>query len=349
MEPLFRSQTMITRTVSQLAELCGATLEGDGDRVMTGPAALREATAEQVSFLVNPAYALEVEQTAAGAVIVPLDFRSRRADLSLLRSDNPNRAFSRVVEVFRPELGRPESGVHPSAQVAESAQLGAGVSIGALSIVGPGAVLEDGVVLHPRVTVGAACRVGAGSELHPGAVLYAGIQVGARCLIHAGAVIGADGFGFDPTPQGWEKVPQCGTVVVEDDVEIGANTTIDRGRFGATRIGRGAKIDNLVMIGHNVEVGPGALLVGQVGISGSTKVGKGAILGGQVGVVGHISIGDGARVGGQGGVARSIEGGKDYFGSPVMEKREAFRLGLLQRRLPEIIKRLDELEKRQGS
>jgi UDP-3-O-[3-hydroxymyristoyl] glucosamine N-acyltransferase len=338
---------MITRTVSQLAELCGATLEGDGERVVTGPATLREATPEQVSFLVNPAYAPEVEETAAGAVIVPLDFHSRRADLPLLRSENPNRAFSRVVEVFQPELGRPEPGVHASAQVSENAQLGAGVSIGALCVVGSRAVLEDGVVLHARVTVGAACRVGSGSVLYPGAVLYPGIQVGERCLIHAGAVIGADGFGFDPTPQGWEKVPQCGTVVVEDDVEIGANTTVDRGRFGATRIGRGTKIDNLVMIGHNVEIGPGALLVGQVGISGSTKVGRGAILGGQVGVVGHITIGDGARVGGQGGVAQSIEGGKDYFGSPVMEKREAFRVGVLQRRLPEVFKRLDELEKRQ--
>jgi UDP-3-O-[3-hydroxymyristoyl] glucosamine N-acyltransferase len=180
-------------------------------------------------------------------------------------------------------------------------------------------------------------------------VLYAGVEVGERCLIHAGAVIGADGFGFEPTPEGWEKVPQCGTVVIEDDVEIGANTTIDRGRFGATRIGRGAKIDNLVMIGHNVQVGPGSLLVAQVGVSGSTKLGKGVILGGQVGAAGHLTIGDGARVGAQGGIAQSIEGGKDYFGSPVMDKREAFRLGVLYRRLPAMVKRIEELEKRRGT
>ncbi len=339
---------MITLTVSELAELCGAVLEGEGERRVVGPAALTEARPDQVSFLGNPVYVRELEQTRAGAVIVPPGVVPRRRDLTLLRCDNPNRAFTRVIEAFLPGRPRPEPGVHETAVIGEDVDLGAGVSIGALCVVQEGARLESGVVLHPRVFVGARSRVRAESELHSGVVLYPDVEIGCRCVIHAGAVLGADGFGFDPTPDGWEKVPQCGSVVVEDDVEIGANTTIDRGRFQATRILHGTKIDNLVHVAHNVVVGPEALLAGQVGIAGSARVGRRAVLGGQVGVGGHVAIGDGARVGGQAGVSKSLAGNRDYFGTPAREKGEVLRSLTNLKRLPELLKRLEELERRVG-
>jgi UDP-3-O-[3-hydroxymyristoyl] glucosamine N-acyltransferase len=336
---------LITRTVSELAELCGAALEGDGGRELVGPASLAEARPDQVSFLGNRAYAAELEGTSAGAVVVPLDVQPRRRDLTLLRSANPNRAFSRVIESFRSPGARPAPGVHSTALVAPDAEIDPSASVGALCVVGSGARIGPRVVLHARVTVGARSTIGEESELHPGVVLYAEVEVGRRCVLHASAVLGADGFGFDPTPDGWEKVPQCGTVVIEDDVEIGANSAIDRGRFQATRILRGTKIDNLVHVAHNCVIGPNALLVAQVGIAGSSRVGERAVLAGQVGVGGHVEIGPGARIGGQTGVTKSIPGGRDYWGTPVREKGEVLRSMAWVGRIPELERRLAELER----
>jgi UDP-3-O-[3-hydroxymyristoyl] glucosamine N-acyltransferase len=340
---------LITRTVSELAELCGAAVEGDGGRRVVGPASLSEARADQVSFLGNRAYAAELEATRAGAVVVPLDVRPRRRDLTLLRSANPNRAFSRVIESFRAPGARPEPGIHPSAVVAPDAEVDRSASVGPLCVVEGGARIGARCVLHGRVTVGRRSSVGEESELHPGVVLYAEVEVGKRCVLHAGAVLGADGFGFDPTPEGWEKVPQCGSVVVEDDVEIGANTAIDRGRFQATRILRGTKIDNLVHVAHNCVIGPDALLVAQVGIAGSSRVGARAVLGGQVGVGGHVEVGPGARVGGQAGVTKSIKGGRDYWGTPVREKGEVLRSLAWLGRVPELERRVAQLERREAA
>ena len=337
---------MITRTVSELAELCGATLEGDGDRTVTGPATLSEATPEEISFLGNPLYEQELESTRAAAVVIGTDVRPARTDLVLLRCADPNRAFTRVVEAFQADEARVEPGVHDTAVLAADVELGQGVSIGAQSCLGAGAVLEDGVVLHPRVTVGAGARIGTGTVVHPGVVLYPKVRVGARCILHAGCVVGSDGFGFEPTADGWEKVPQCGTVEVGDDVEIGANSTIDRGRFGPTRILAGTKIDNLVHIAHNVQVGPEALLIAQVGIAGSTRIGRRTVLAGQVGVVGHLEVGDGARVAAQSGISKSLAGGKDYFGSPAREKSEAYRIEAVTHKLPELARRVRALERR---
>jgi UDP-3-O-[3-hydroxymyristoyl] glucosamine N-acyltransferase len=201
-------------------------------------------------------------------------------------------------------------------------------------------------VLHAGVQVGAGARVGAESVLHPGVVLYPGVVLGQRCLIHAGTVIGSDGFGFDPTPEGWEKIPQYGTVVIGDDVEMGANCAIDRGRFDATRIGNGVKLDNLVHVAHNVVIEDGALLVAQVGVAGSVRIGARAILAGQAGIGGHITIGAGARIGGQSGVSKSVPAGEDQFGTPSCEKNEALRAISLSRKLPELFQRVRALERR---
>jgi UDP-3-O-[3-hydroxymyristoyl] glucosamine N-acyltransferase len=189
-------------------------------------------------------------------------------------------------------------------------------------------------------------RLGERTEIHPGAVLYDGVSVGAGCLIHAGAVLGADGYGFEPGPDGWDKIPQCGSVVLEDDVEVGANTTIDRGRFGATRIARGVKLDNLVHVGHNVVVEEGAMLAAQVGVSGSARIGRGALLGGQSGVGGHIAVGAGARLAGQSGAIGDVPPGADWLGMPARDRRETLR-GLARiARLGELEARLRALERR---
>ena len=200
-------------------------------------------------------------------------------------------------------------------------------------------------MLHPRVTIGPGAQVGADCVLYPGVVLYDGVVLGERCVLHAGAVIGADGFGFEPTASGWEKVPQCGTALIGDDVEIGANCTIDRGRFEATRIGNGVKLDNLVHVAHNVVVEDGALLIAQAGVAGSSRIGARAILAGQVGIGGHVEIGPGARIAAQSGVARDVPAGQDQFGTPAREKGEAFRLQALYGKLPDLHRRVRALER----
>jgi UDP-3-O-[3-hydroxymyristoyl] glucosamine N-acyltransferase len=336
---------MIRRTASELAELCDAVLEGDGARVLVGPASLDEARSDQVSFVRSARHAVGLESTGAGAVLVPLDLASTRADLSLLRCSDPSRAFSRVVEAFRSPLPSPVPGIHPTAVVESGARVAVGASVGPHCHVGAGAEIDADAVLHAGVVVGPLARVGSGSVLHARVVLYDGVEVGRRCLIHAGTVIGSDGFGFDPTPEGWEKVPQCGTVVIGDDVEIGANCAIDRGRFEATRIGNGVKLDNLVHLAHNVVVEDGALIIAQVGVAGSTRIGARAILAGQAGIAGHLVIGPGARIAAQSGVGRDVPAGEDQFGSPAREKGEAFRSITLQAKLPELFKRVRALER----
>lgn len=337
---------MTTRTLSELAELCGAAVEGNGSLVVTGPASLKQATAGEVSFLAKPRYALQLETTRAGAVLVEHGIVCRRADLTLLRCDDPSAAFSEVLRSFATPDRKPEPGLHASAVVSDEATLGEGVSLGPCCVIGPGAVLGERVVLHPGVVVGEDVRIGADSILRANVSIYARVEIGERCLIHSGVVLGADGYGFDPTETGWSKIPQCGTVVIEDEVEIGANTTIDRARFGATRIGRGVKLDNLVHIAHGVEIGAGALIVAQVGIAGSARIGKRSILAGQVGVNGHIEIGDGVRVAGQAGVFSDIPDGQDYQGHPARPRSEALKILAYTRRLPRMHERLRELERR---
>lgn len=334
-----------TKTLSELAELCGAVLEGDGAR-RVGPAALEEAGPDEISFVAHPRYVPLLERTRAAAVLVEPGLDCAREGLSLLRCEDPSGAFTRVVGAFARAEPRPAPGVDESARVHPDAVLGADVAVGPFCLVGAGARLGAGCVLHAHVTVGAEVELGPGCELYPGAVVIARSRLGARCVLHPGAVVGSDGFGFDPTPEGWVKVPQTGTVEVGDDVEIGANATIDRGRFRATVIGAGAKLDNLVQVAHNCEIGPGALLCAQAGVAGSTKVGPGAILGGQVGVGGHLEVGARARVAGQSGVYGDLPGGEEYLGSPARPRAEALRAMAQAGRVPRLMERLRELERR---
>jgi len=342
---------MITHTAAEIAHICGATLEGDGNVELVGPAALGEASGNQISFARDGRFVSQLQQTRAGAVIVPHDLRSEdlklgRPNMALLRVENPSQAFSKAIATFLPLLERPFGVIEEGALIDPSAQLEEGCSVAGGASVGKDARIGRDVILYPGCAVGAGATIGAGTVCHPNVVIYAGSSIGERCILHAGCVIGADGFGFDPTPRGWEKVPQCGTVEIGCDVEIGANSTIDCGRFGPTKIGNGCKLDNLVHLAHNVVLEDGVLLAAQVGIAGSTTVQRGAILGGQVGVGGHLRIGAGARVGGQAGVTASIEGNRDYWGLPARDKGDVLRSVVSVGRLPEMRKLMQELAKR---
>lgn len=337
---------MISRTLAELATLCGAVVDGDPSLRVEGPATLAEAGPHEITFLANPRYVPQLATTRAGAVVVTRDCAAPRAGLALLRCDDPSRAFTAVVRAFQPPASVPAAGVHPRALVDPSAIVDPSASIGPNCTVGPAARIGARTVLVANVFVGAHAAVGADGVLHPGVVVYERVTIGARALIHAGTVLGSDGFGFEPTATGWNKIPQVGTVEVGDDVEIGANCAIDRGRFGPTRIGNGVKLDNLVHVAHNVVVGDGSLLIAQVGIAGSARVGKRAILAGQVGIGGHAVIGDGARIGAQAGVLSEAAPGAELWGTPARPRAEALRSAALVARLPEMQARVRALEKR---
>lgn len=337
---------MTARTLAEIAALVGATVEGDGTRLVVGPAALAEAGPQEVSFLAHPRYRRDFEQTRAAGVLVRPDVRSPRPDLCLLRCADPSAGFSAVVTAFAEPPPRPPAGVHPTAVVHPAARIEDGATIGPHCLIEEGARVGARCLLQHGVFVGAGARVGEDSTLYAGVVLYRGVTVGRRCILHAGCVVGSDGFGFEPSPAGWTKIPQCGTVLIGDDVEIGANTTIDRGRFGATRVGSGAKIDNLVHVGHNCMIGEGALLCAQAGLAGSARVGSAVVLGGQVGVGGHVSIGDRARVAAQAGVMGDLEGGAEYLGFPARPRMEALRNLALPKQFEKLAERVRELEMR---
>ncbi len=342
-------------TAAQISALVGATLEGDGSTPIQGPAGLREAGPRDVSFLANPRYAALLHSTRAGAVVLAMDVAFARDGVAVLRHADPNRAFTQIIKAFSRPEPVPAAGIHPRAAVDPAARIGPDVAVGPGCVVEAGAELAAGVILRAQVFVGRDARIGARSYLHPGCVVGHGVVIGADCLLHPGVVLGSDGFGFEPHPQfkeqGWVKVPQCGTVVVEDDVEIGANCTVDRARFGATRIGRGSKLDNLVHVAHNVVLEPRVLLVAQVGVAGSARIGSAAIIAGQAGVGGHVNIVSGVRVGAQSGVNHDLNVPGDYFGTPVRPLREAARdqgasrrIEAMRQQIAAIKERLDALE-----
>jgi UDP-3-O-[3-hydroxymyristoyl] glucosamine N-acyltransferase len=326
--------------LSQLAERFGLRHQGD-DAEIRGVNTLEAAGSDEVAFLANPKYASLLDSTGAGAVILQAK-HAGRVRTSLV-SDNPYYDFARIARLFaRPEGHHAgineQSRIHPDARVASGATLYPGVHVGPRTSIGEGAVLFSGVYVAED------CRIGEGCILYPGVTVLSRTDIGRRVILHPGVVLGSDGFGFAQGPEGLEKVPQLGRVIVEDDVEIGANSTVDRAALGETRIGRGTKIDNLVQIGHNVHIGTDCVLVAQVGIAGSTRIGNRVVLAGQVGLSGHLEIGDDCRVGAQSGVSRSIPAGSDVSGSPAMDHRTFLRSAALQPKLPEMHSRLKKLE-----
>lgn len=310
-------------TVSELAALVGGQLAAgaDGTLVITGAAAISEAVQGEVTFFGNPRYLPQLRASKAAAVLVPADF-SEPVNQVCIRCENPTLAFSQAVEKFAPPPLQFAPGVHPTAVIGRDVRLGNGVSIQ------PYAVVEDGVSIGSRTVVGTHCYIGHYSQLgdachlHPRVTIMDRCTIGNRVIIHSGAVIGSDGFGFEFHDGRHVKIPQVGVVILDDDVEIGANTTVDRGRFARTWVGEGTKIDNLVQVAHNVVIGKHCLICAMTGISGSTKVGNNVILAGQVGTVGHVEIGDGVTVGAQSGVNKSLPPNNIYMGSPAVPARE---------------------------
>jgi UDP-3-O-[3-hydroxymyristoyl] glucosamine N-acyltransferase len=327
----------------ELAARLDCELRGDGEGEIRGVAPIEQAGPDDVTFLANPRYASHLATTRAGAVILA---PGQAASLPCLVSDNPYLAFARAVALVRPP-GRPAPGVHPSAQVDETAVLGADVHVGPLVVVGKGVRVGARSALHPHVVLYDGVSVGEDCVIHSGVQVREGCRLGSRVVVQNGAVIGGDGFGFARDREGrYHKFPQVGIVVVEDDVEIGALSAVDRAALGETRIGRGTKLDNLVQVGHSVAIGEDTVIAGQTGIAGSTRVGNRVTLAGQVGVAGHITVADGVIATAQTGVAGSVEKGSVISGSPAIENRAWLKSSAVFARLPDLQKRLRELERK---
>ncbi|HEY7138779.1 MAG TPA: UDP-3-O-(3-hydroxymyristoyl)glucosamine N-acyltransferase [Methylomirabilota bacterium] len=343
---------MSARSLGELARLVGGDLEGDPSLEIRGFASLESAGPGDLSFVAADRHLAAARESAASALIAPpgLDLAGRPA----IRVAQPYAAIAAVVRVFFPEPDVPP-GVHPTAHVADSARVAAGATVGAFAVVDARSVVEDRAVLHAHVFVGPDCRVGEESVLHPHVVLRQRVALGRRVIVHPGSVLGADGFGYVFDGQAHRKIPQVGRVVVEDDVEIGANVTVDRATLGETVIGRGTKIDNLVQIGHNTVVGADAIIVAQVGIAGSCRIGRGVVLAGQVGIADHVTVGDGARIGSQAGVHRDVPAGAGMIGTPAIAGEAGLRSLAAIGRLPDLLRevralgrRLSALERRLG-
>jgi UDP-3-O-[3-hydroxymyristoyl] glucosamine N-acyltransferase len=330
--------------LSDLAERLGCRLEGDGEIEIVRVATIQDAGPGELTFLANPKYEAALKSTRASAVLLNDD--APAAPCAMLRTRDPYLAFARAVGLFAPPW-RPSSGAHAMAAVAPDARIGRDVSIGAFVSVADGVSIGDNTVIFPNVTIGTGACIGSDCVIHSNVSIRERVTIGNRVVLQNGVVVGGDGYGFVRRGDGThEKIPQVATVVLEDDVELGANTTIDRPAVGETRIQAGTKLDNLVQIGHGVRVGRNVLMAAQVGIAGSTHVEDDVIFGGQVGVGGHLSIGRGAVAVGQSGVTNSLDPGVMVAGYPAIDSREWRKSSVIFRRLPELKKRIEELEAR---
>jgi UDP-3-O-[3-hydroxymyristoyl] glucosamine N-acyltransferase len=316
---------------------------------VTGVAALELATPSQLSFIDGERYAGQMQTTQAKTLILPNlpQLHRQASDLGVawLSTEQPRLLFAQAIGLFyQPQ--RPSSGIHPTAVIHPSAKLGQDVAIAAYVVIGEDVHIGDHVCIHPHVTVYGGSRIGEGTVLHSQVVIHERSQIGAHCLIHSGVVIGSEGFGFVPTATGWFKMPQSGQVVLEADVEVGCNTTIDRPAVGETRIGQGTKIDNQVQIGHGCQIGANCVVVAQVGLAGRVQLGQGVVLAGQVGVAEGVKLGDGTIAIAQAGLMADTPPGEVVAGSPAMPQRQYWRVTALVRRLPELAQTLKQLQQR---
>ena len=336
-----------TLTASDIAGLVGGTLAGDERAEVRALAPLDRATESDLSFLANARYAPLYERTRASTVLIAPEFAELATTAAArIVVPKPHDAMLTVLpKLYRPPTREP--GVHSSARLGRGVTLGSDVTIGPYAVIGDGAVIGDRSWIEAHVVVGAGVVVGADVRVFPAVTVYSGTTLGARVIVHSGARLGSDGFGYVFRNGIHDKIPHIGRCIIEDDVEIGANTTVDRGSFDDTVIGAGTKIDNLVQVAHNVRIGRLCLIMAQVGIAGSARLGDGVILAGQVGVGGHRTIGDGARIGGQAGVFGDIPGGETWSGYPARPHRQSLRASAALLRLTEIIKKIEKLVERE--
>jgi len=332
------------KTLREIAEFIGGEVVGDGDIIITGVAGIREACMGDITFVANPKYLPLINKTHASAVVISADIGDVRKPV--IRTKNPSLDFAKIISLISPKKAVYPRGIHPSAVLGKNVSLGKDVAIGPYSIIEDNVSLGDKTIIYGGSFLGHHARIGSGSLIYPNVSIREHVAIGNRVIIHSGTVIGSDGFGFVTVKDEHHKVPQTGTVEIGDDVEIGANVTIDRARFDKTVIGRGTKIDNLVQIAHNVVIGKNCIIVSQVGISGSTTIGDNVILAGQAGLVGHIDIGDRSVVMAQSGVSKSVPPDTVVWGYPAKEESLAKEINASVHRLPRLHKTIIELKKR---
>ena len=329
-------------SLREIADLVDGELIGDPDVVITGISGIKEANAGDITFLANSKYSSLMKTTKASAIITSKE--SFESSKPLIKTVNPSIAFTKVVSLVAPSAVKYPDSIHPTALISKGASLGKNVSVGAHTVIEDGVVIGDNTIIYSGCYIGFCTKTGKECLIYPHVSIRERIEIGDRVIIHSGAVIGSDGFGFAMVRGVQKKIPQIGTVSIEDDVEIGANVTIDRARFDKTVIGKGTKLDNLVQIAHNVVIGENCIIVAQAGVSGSTILGKGVILAGQAGLVGHIRVGDKAIVAAQAGVTKSIPANTKVSGYPAKPHADAKRVNACLQKLPEVYKKIKELE-----
>ena len=332
-------------TAKQIADFIGGKVEGDGSVSVNTFAKIEEGTKGAISFLSNPKYTHYIYSTQSSIVLVNEDMVfDKPVNTTLIRVANAYECVAKLLQMY--EASKPKKkGIDSLASIAQSATIGKDVYVGAFACIGENTVVGDNTIIYPHSVIGDGVTIGNGCLIYPNVTIYEGCRIGNRVTIHAGTVIGADGFGFAPNAEGYDKIPQIGIVTIEDDVEIGANTCIDRSTMGSTIIRKGVKLDNLIQVAHNVEIGENTVMSAQVGIAGSTKVGSWCMFGGQVGLAGHITVGDKTFLGAQSGVPGNIKGNQTLIGTPPMKPKAYFRSQAIFRKLPEMYRQLDEMQK----
>ena len=332
-------------SAKQIADFIGGRVEGDDNAKVNTFAKIEEGVPGAISFLSNPKYTHFIYETKSSIVLINEDMKLEQpVETTLIRVANAYEAVAKLLQLYEPTKPK-KKGIDPMASIAPSAQVADDVYIGAFAVVGEGAEVGQGSQIYPHTVIGDGVKVGEGCLFYPNVTIYQGCKIGNQVTIHAGSVIGADGFGFAPNAEGYDKIPQIGIVIIEDNVEIGANTCIDRSTMGSTIIRKGVKLDNLIQVAHNCEIGENTVMSAQVGLAGSTKVGAWCMFGGQVGVAGHIQIGDKTFLGAQPGVPGRIKGNQTPLGTPPMEPKAYFKSQAIFRRLPDMYKQLAELQK----
>lgn len=334
-------------SAGEISHILKGKLEGNPDIMVQGPSKIEEGTIGTISFLANPKYESFAYTTNASVLLVSHDFKpSQPITATLIRVDNVYESIALLLDRFSNQEEK-KSGISKHASVHPTVKIGADSSIGKYTVVEEGVIIGAGATIYPQVFLGKNVRIGNNVTLHPGVKIYHDCEIGDNCILHANVVIGSDGFGFIPQKEGgFQKVPQIGNVIIEQDVEIGANTVIDRATMGSTLIKAGVKLDNLIQIAHNVEIGENTAIAAQAGVAGSTKIGKGCLIGGQAGFVGHIKVADGVRVQAQSGVATKIDTPNTaVYGSPALSYRDYLKSYAIFRQLPELSQKIKDLER----
>ena len=334
-------------TAAQIAQWAGGEIIGNPDVQINDISKIDDAHQGSITFLANPKYTPFVYTTEASVILVSHNFEPERpVKATLIKVDDPYGTLANILEMASKLIYEHPTGVEEPTHVGEGTLIPDDIYIGAFAYIGKNVTLGRGIKIYPQAYIGDNCTIGDNTIIYPGVKIYHGVKIGKRCIFHSGAVIGADGFGFAPVNGHYHKIPQLGIVEIGDDVEIGANTTVDRSTMGSTKIGNGVKLDNLIMIAHNVEVGDDTVMAAQAGIAGSTKVGARCKVGGQVGLAGHIHIGDDVEIGAQSGIQRNIRNGSRVIGSPAVDIGEFARQVVYLKRLGELNNRVDTLEKK---